>query len=127
VVLPKDTGRSGKELYEDAMFPEPLGGCGGCHGGYYDDAHMWVKDKAYFALFLLPGSTRTADNWLDRPAREQELVTAFGARGILSGGTAYQDMGEYHSVLSRAEIERVVAHIRTLKPFVHPIKTVDAK
>jgi hypothetical protein len=34
-------------------------------------------------------------------------------------------MGEYHGVLSRAETERVVAYIRTLKPTMVTIKTAD--
>jgi hypothetical protein len=126
VVLPKDSGKTGKQIYEtEKMFPEPFGDCGGCHGGHYDDANKWVKDLSYFALFLAPGSTRTAQNWLDRPAREQELLTAFGSRGLLANGIAYEHMAEYHTVLSRAETERVVAHIRTLKPYIHTFKTVD--
>jgi hypothetical protein len=125
VVLPKDGGKSGKELYEDVEFAEPLGGCGGCHGGFYDDKKEWTKDLSRFAVFTLPGSTRTAENWLDRSAKEQERITAFGARGTLPDGTAYQNMAAYHGVLSRAETERVVAHIRTLTPFMWTIKTAD--
>lgn len=126
VELPKDAGRTGKELYEgEDVFPEPLNDCGGCHGGYYDDKEKWIHDKAYFAVYVPEGSKRTAENWLDRSAREQELVTAFGARGLLPNGAAYQDMGEYHGVLSRAETERVVAYIRTLKPYVRTIKMAD--
>jgi mono/diheme cytochrome c family protein len=125
VDLPKDGGRSGKELYEDHEFPEPLNNCGGCHGGYYDADDKWTHDNAYFAVYVLKDSTRTADNWLDRSAREQELVTAFGARSILPGGTAIQNMAAYHGSLSRAETERVVAHIRTLKPYIRVTKTAD--
>ena len=125
VVLPKDGGRTGKELYEDHEFPEPLNGCGGCHGGYAGDDGKWVHDTDYFAVYVLKDSERTADNWLDRSPREQELVTAFGARSILPEGTAIQNMAEYHGVLSRAETERVVAHIRTLKPYMYTIKTTD--
>lgn len=124
VDLPKDAGRSGKDIYEgEDVFPEPLNDCGGCHGGYYDDAKKWVHDPAYFAVYVLKDSTRTAENWLDRSAREQELVTAFGARSVLPDGTAIQNMAEYHGVLSRAETERVVAYIRTLKPSIVTIKT----
>jgi mono/diheme cytochrome c family protein len=127
VDLPKDAGRTGKQLYEEVEFPEPFNNCGGCHGGYYDDKHEWQKDPSYFAVYVFEGSTRTAENWLDRSAAEQERVTAFGARTVLPGGTAIQNMAEYHSVLSRAETERVVAHIRTLKASMVTIKTADKK
>ena len=125
VVLPKDEGRTGKELYEEHEFPEPLNGCGGCHGGYKGEDGKWTHDDSYFAVYVLKDSPRTAENWLDRSPREQELVTAFGARSILPDGTAIQNMAEYHGVLSRAETERVVAHIRTLTPYVYTIKTAD--
>lgn len=125
VVLPKDTGRSGKELYEETEFAEPLNNCGGCHGGYNDANGKFVHDTSYFAVYVLEGSGRTAENWLDRPAAEQERVTAFGARSVLPGGTAIQNMAEYHTVMSRGDIQRVVEHIRTLKPFMYPIKTAD--
>jgi hypothetical protein len=126
VVLPKDGGLSGKELYErEDGFPEPLNDCGGCHGGFYDDAKKWQHDKAYFAVYLPEGSTRTAENWLERSAKEQERITAFGARGIAADGTSYQIMCAYHGALSRAETERVVAYLRTLKPSIVKIKTVD--
>jgi uncharacterized protein YdcH (DUF465 family) len=125
VVLPKDSGRSGKELYEETEFAEPLNNCGGCHGGYNDDNGKFVHDTSYFAVYVLKGSGRNAENWLDRPAAEQERVTAFGARTVLPGGTALQNMAEYHSVLSRAETQRLVEHIRTLKPYIYPIKTAD--
>ena len=125
VVLPKDSGRSGKELYEETEFAEPLNNCGGCHGGYNDASGKFVHDTSYFAVYVLEGSGRNAENWLDRPASEQERVTAFGARTVLPGGTALQNMAEYHSVMSRAEIQRVVEHVRTLKPFMYTIKTAD--
>jgi hypothetical protein len=125
VTLPKDGGLSGKQLYEEHEFPEPLNNCGGCHGGYYDANNKWTHDNAYFAIYVLKDSTRTAENWLDRSAREQELVTAFGARSVLPDGTAIQNMAAYHGSLSRAETERVVAHIRTLKPYIHVTKTAD--
>jgi hypothetical protein len=127
VELPKDQGRSGKELYEETEFTEPLNNCGGCHGGYQDDKGKFVHDTSYFAVYVLEGSTRTAENWLDRPAAEQERVTAFGARTVLAGGIAYQGMAAYHGVLSRPETERIVAHIRTLKPYMYTIKTADKK
>jgi ribosomal protein S24E len=34
-------------------------------------------------------------------------------------------MSAYNKVLSRKEVERVVAHIRTLKPLIKIIKTKD--
>lgn len=125
VDLPKDSGRTGKEIYEDVEFPDPLNNCGGCHGGYYDDSHEWVHDISRFAVYVFKDSTRTAENWLDRTPAEQERVVAFGARGVLADGTAYQNMGEYHGVLARAEVERVVAYIRTLQPAMVTTKTAD--
>jgi mono/diheme cytochrome c family protein len=126
VVLPADEGRTGKEIYEDAEFAEPLGGCGGCHGGYYDAGGAFVHDLTYFDVEVLEGSTRTVDNWLDRTAAEQERVVAFGAHSVLADGTAIENMAAYHRVLSRAETEAVVAHIRTLTPYIHTMKTKDA-
>jgi hypothetical protein len=111
-VLPKDSGRSGKELYEETELAGPLNNCGGCHGGYNDANGKFVHDTSDFAVYVLEGSGRNAENWLERAASEQERVTAFG------------DMAEYHSV-TRGEIQRVVEHIRTLKPFMYPTKTAN--
>ena len=124
VPVPEDTDRTGKEVWE-AEFEEPgPGTCSGCHGGYYEDG-KWVHDETYFAVMVLPGSTRTAENWLERSAAEQERVVAFGANYVLPGGPAMTTMSPYHRFLSRGEIERVVAHIRTLTPHVVEMKTQD--
>lgn len=122
VVLPKTTERSGKELYE-AKFGDPgPSACTSCHAGH-DDAG--TTDTSVFKVWLFEGSTRTADNWLDRSAAEQERVVAFGAHGVLADGTAYDNMSPYHSVLARAEIERLVKHLRTLKPVIETVKVKD--
>lgn len=123
VVLPKDTGRSGKEVYE-AKFEEPgPGACINCHAVWADDHEN--KDVTKFRVIVMPGSTRTTANWLERSAAEQERVVAFGVHGTLPNGLAYNNMSAYHKVLSRGEIKRVVEHLRTLTPVMKEVKLVD--
>jgi len=122
-VLPegKYKDKSGAELY-DLMFAdtEPSS-CSNCHAPHVDD----VADLSKFIVHVPPGSTRTDANWLDRTPAEQERVVAFGAHSVLPDGTAMRNMAEYKGVLSRAEIERLVAHLRTLTPVVEVMKTKD--
>jgi hypothetical protein len=121
VVLPKDSGRAGKDVY-DAEFTEPgPSACTSCHAGHDTDE----PDVSVFKVYVLPGATRTTANWLDRTAAEQEKVVAFGQHATLADGTAYDNMSPYHGVLSRGEIERVVKHLRTLKPVIETIKLKD--
>lgn len=126
VVTPPDSGLTGEQILALAAIPngqpdDVINGpapCVYCHAEYVDD----VPDSTVFRLHLLPGSTRTAENWLDRSAAEMERIVAFGSHGVTPDGIAYASMVGYAKSLSRAEIERVVAHIRTLEPVIHEIK-----
>jgi hypothetical protein len=123
VVLPeeKNKDKSGAELYDLLFADTEPNSCSGCHADHSGDE----PDLTKFAVYLLEGSTRTAANWLDRTAADQERVVAFGAHSVLPDGTAMANMAAYSKVLSRKEIEKVVAHLRTLTPMIKTIKTKD--
>jgi len=123
VVLPeeKNKEKSGAELYDLVFADTEPSSCSGCHGDHSGDE----PDLSKFAVYVLEGSTRNATNWLDRTAADQERVVAFGAHSVLPDGTAMANMAAYNKVLSRKEIEKVVAHIRTLTPMIKIIKTKD--
>lgn len=124
VVLPeeKNKDKTGAELYDMKFGDAEPSACSNCHADYTDHDHPQL-DK--FAVYVLEGSTRTEKNWLDRTAAEQERVVAFGAHSVLTDGTAMTNMASYKRVLSRKEIEKVVAHLRTLTPMIKVIKTKD--
>lgn len=125
VVLPPDSGKTGKQLYE--LEELPAGGpssCTTCHAEWHKDAagNYLPPDATKFKLFLPPGSTRNAQNWLTISAQEQENIIAFGLIGRMPDGTVQRSMKGYHKLFSRAEIQRVVQHLRTLTPVVTEIK-----
>jgi hypothetical protein len=103
IVLPVDAGKTGQEVYTASC-----GNGGGCHGG--DD------NLKTFKVFVLPGSTRNAQNWLELSAKTQEAITAFGKVAVSPEGVSLANMAGYHEKYSRKEIERVVAFIRTMQP-----------
>lgn len=109
VVLPADQGRTAQEILAEQLPETGPRPCSNCHAEWNDDGPDFTKFKVY----LLPGSGRTAQNWLDLPAEAQARTIAFGKRGLLDDGTAYSNMVGYHQLLSRAEIERVVDYLRT--------------
>jgi hypothetical protein len=123
VVLPKEKNqdKDGAELYDMVNGDAEPSACSNCHA----DHSGTEPDLSKFAVYVLEGSTRTVDNWLDRTTAEQERVVAFGAHSVLPDGTALTNMAPYKRTLSRNEIEKVVAHLRTLTPFIKVIKTKD--
>lgn len=123
VVLPKETRKDmdGAALYDVLFADTEPSSCSNCHAPHVDDKPELDK----FTVYVLEGSTRTESNWLERSAAEQERVVAFGAHGVLSNGVAMENMAAYNRVLSRTEVERVVAHLRTLKPVIKVMKTKD--
>jgi hypothetical protein len=122
VVLPADSGKTGKEIYEEALPETGPRSCSNCHAVWDENGPDFTK----FKLYLLPGSPRNASNWLDYPAGAQARTVAFGKQGLLDDGSAFSNMAGYHKVYSRAEIERVVDHIRTeLEVVPATIKTAD--
>jgi hypothetical protein len=127
VELAKDSSRTGKEVYEDEELP--VGGpasCLNCHAvwGEKNAAGEYPPpDANKFKVWVLPGSTRTAQNWLELSAEAQEAVVAFGRTNAMPDGTAQVSMRGYHQILSRGEIQRAIQHIRTLTPLVEEIKS----
>ena len=109
VVLPADSGKTGQQIYEEDLPETGPRSCINCHAVWSDTG----PDMTKFKLWLPPGSTRTAANWLDTSAKTQARVVAFGSAGRLADGSAFAHMRAYHKLYSRAEIERVVDYIRT--------------
>jgi hypothetical protein len=123
VTLPEDKRKkTGPELYDLKFGDTDPSSCSNCHADHTDEDH---PDLGKFMVYVMPGSTRTTANWLDRSAAEQERIVAFGAHSTDAAGRAIQNMAPYKEVLARKDIERVVAHLRTLKPVIKTIKLVD--
>lgn len=127
VFTAEDQGFEGQEVLElDSIpggYPEPggVGACNWCHAVYNDDG----LDPTQFKVWVMPGSPRNAENWLDRSAAAQEKIVAFGSHLITEDGEAVGAMAGYGKHLSRAEIERVVAHIRTLTPVISEVELLQ--
>lgn len=106
VDLQKDSGLSGKDVYEK-------GACAPtCH------AQFGPFDASVFTLYVRPGglTPAQAEARFKTGSRLRLLsIIAFGSHGVNDDGTAYANMPAFYSKYSRAEIERVVDHIRTLK------------
>jgi hypothetical protein len=124
VVLPEDkrADKKGAELYDLKYGDTDPSACSNCHA---DHTNEDKPDLTKFMVYVMPGSTRTTANWLDRKAAEQERLVAFGVHYTDAAGRAIQNMAPYSSVLSRKEIERLIAHIRTLTPVIKTIKVSD--
>ena len=113
--------KSGAELYDQVFADTEPSSCSNCHAPHVDDVAQLDK----FIVHVPPGSTRNASNWLERTPAEQERVIAFGVHTVLPDGTAMKNMAQYKDVLSRTEIERLVAHLRTLTPVIEAMKIKD--
>jgi hypothetical protein len=123
VVLPEDSGKSGEEVYAFDLPPAGPSSCVTCHAVTEHDANggYLPPDVTKFKVWVMPGSTRTTDNWLELSAEAQEQIVAFGKIGAFEDGVSVVSMKGYHQLYSRAETERVVAHIRTLTPIIEEI------
>ncbi|HET8935182.1 MAG TPA: hypothetical protein VFN67_17155 [Polyangiales bacterium] len=117
--------KSGADIYAADFEETQPNHCFGCHAESLDPNDHSKKDLGTFYVYVQPGSTRTADNWLDLSAAEQERKVFFGARFTDGHGRQIQNMAAYSQTLSRKEIEKVVAHIRTLKPIIREMKVID--
>jgi len=107
VVLQKDSGRTGKEIYEGE------GACAEtCHGQFEP-----IYDPSIYTLYVRP-DTLTLEEAEKRfktgSAPRLYSTVAFGAHGINGDGIAFANMPPHYSKYSRAEIERVVEYIRTI-------------
>jgi hypothetical protein len=121
VQLPADSGKSGKEVYNADLAQGGPQSCLNCHAVWNEGDGGESVDGAKFKVWVTSGSTRSESNWLDLPAKSQEGIVAFGRTNSLADGTAVVSMAGYHKLLSRAEIERVVAYVRTLTPVVREL------
>lgn len=107
VVLKEDSGLTGKEIYEED------GACAAtCHAQFEP-----VYDPGVYTLYVRP-NTLTEEEALDRFENGNDTrlysTVAFGVHGINDDGVAYANMPAHYMKYSRAEIERVVAYIRSL-------------
>jgi len=115
VDLPADAGKSGKDILENTggtASMEDTPACANCHG----------DGKTEFQLPVAPGTDETLQATAFSAKSETALVAAvaFGLHGTKTNGTAYANMPGFHTVYSRAELERLVTHIKTLKVKVTP-------
>jgi hypothetical protein len=92
-----DQGRDGATLFGAA-------GCSNCHSG---------ADGA-FKVEVPPGQDVAAyvGAFLDRPDERFRGAIAFGLAGLTPSGSAYQNMPAHYSVMSRAEIDTLIAWVR---------------
>jgi hypothetical protein len=107
VDLQKDSGLSGKDVYEKGTCAQM------CHGQFSPS-----YDPSVFVLYLRPGglSATQAEERFKTGSRLRLLsIVAFGSHGVNDDGTAYANMPAFYAKYSRAEIERVVDYARTLK------------
>lgn len=126
VLGPTDTGKTGKQVYEQENYP-PGGpaSCLNCHAiwGLKDaNGNDLPPDSTKFKLWVLPGGTRNETNWLELSAEAQEQIVSFGKQERFPDGITLSSMKGYHALWSREEIKRVVAHVRTLTPVLAEIK-----
>lgn len=126
VVLPKDSGQTAEEI----LFAEelPAGGpqpCWFCHAeSQHQPDGSYTKDKTKFKVWIPEGSTRNETNWLNISVEEQEAIIAFGRVGIIGPPgqqVTQRSMKGYHKLYSRAEIQRVVQHLRKMTPIIKVI------
>lgn len=129
ITTPPDGGLTGEQILALDAIPngqpnDVFNGpapCNYCHANYTKDG----VDTSVFKVHVFPGSGRTADNWLDRSPAEMERIVAFGSHGVTTDGIAYSAMTGYAKSFSRAEIQRVVEHLRTLEPIIQEIKLTE--
>jgi hypothetical protein len=127
VVLPRDSGKTPEEI----LFAEelPFGGPQPCWFCHAESEHQpadgsYKKDLTKFKVWVPEGSTRNEQNWLDLSPEEQEVIIAFGRVSTVSAGgqlVTQRSMKGYHKLYSRAEIQRVVQHLRKMTPIIKVI------
>lgn len=113
VILPADSGKTGKAIYEEQLPITGEWGCGQTCHGQFDPTY----DLNHFTLYLRPG-TVTPDEALQRfrtgSMDRLRSIVAFGVTNLNDNGTASSTMSGYHSYYSAAEIDRVIDYVRTL-------------
>lgn len=127
VVLPPDSGKSALDILSVAL-PDTESvaqrACNYCHATWNDDYTEF--DPTKFRVHVTAESGRTLANWLDRTPEQMARMIAFGSHGQYINGAQYGHMAGYYKMYSRAEIERVVAYVRTqATPVLQEIKVAD--
>jgi len=94
-----DAGRDGATAFTEAR-------CDWCHSG--SDGGFLVQVPA--------GEDPDAwvEGFLERTDAQFLAAIAFGVSGVSADGVAYADMPAHYGVLSRAEMETLIAYVRTL-------------
>ncbi|MBP6840280.1 MAG: hypothetical protein KBG28_16725 [Kofleriaceae bacterium] len=123
VVLPTDGGLTGQQVYESTLTETGPRACANCHAEWDENG----PDLTKFKVWLMPGVSRDASNWLNTTAKQQARMIAFGSHGLLADGGALASMQGYHKIFSKAEIERAVTYLRSaaITPVFASIKTAD--
>ncbi|AUX46265.1 hypothetical protein SOCE26_077700 [Sorangium cellulosum] len=98
----EDQGRDGPASFQ-------AGTCNHCHSGPAGTFTVQVPPGEDVSAFL-------ADFWDRRSDLFLQSIIAFGIRGVTAEGYAYSNMPGSHHLLSRAEMDRLIAHLRTLTP-----------
>jgi hypothetical protein len=101
---------------------ESMRSCNYCHAQWNDDFTDF--DATKFTVHVLPGSTRTAQNWLDRSVDEQARIIAFGSH-VQVGGIQLANMSGYYKMYSKDEIYALANYIRTLEPVIKVTELQD--
>jgi mono/diheme cytochrome c family protein len=118
VELAAGEGRDGEAVYEAS--------CSGCHGW---EGPLETVDEAgaevsipQFTVFLPPGADVDAELAAlpERSQGELRATIAFGRAGISVGGRATSNMPGFHEQLSLAEVDAVIAYVRSM-PLTHHV------
>ncbi len=108
VDLPKDAGLTGAQVLAGPSgdMESSAAQCNFCHG----------TEATEFQLRVKPGTTDEAAKAAFAAKSDAALVTAvaFGLHGVNADGSAYANMPGFYTRYSRAEILRLVAHLKTL-------------
>jgi len=109
VDLPEDGGLTGAKILEGFDSGTMVGSetqCSFCHG----------EGKESFTLPIAPDADEAAVLAAFAAKSEAALlgIIAFGVHGINSDGTAFANMPGFYQSYSRAEMERLVTHLRSL-------------
>jgi hypothetical protein len=120
-----EAGMSAEEILklDDDWFLERTGAygpkaCKNCHidSEYSEELQDYVYDYTKLKIPVFASSGRNLSNWRERPAKYQESLVAFGARGITEDGVPYSNMASYAKLFSKEEIQRVVKYMRDFEP-----------
>lgn len=109
VDLPQDSGLSGEEIL--TATPGANSQCSWCHGPGTESFQLPVP---HGVASTDEEKAQVIEEFLNKPLEYHVSILAFGVQGVNEDGTAYSHMPGYHTVYSRAEIERLIEHIRSM-------------